>query len=428
MQIFQSRTPLTNIPSPATDVTVHGQQATDRWGHQPFPQYPPSSPHGRPATYADEYPEFAEFVTDVIEPAEATPPTSSSPSSVSNALGLISLSRPKVLQGLDKRHYRRRIRHPPLLRLWGAWTSQPCHNSHRSIADRTDTRAVSRRLMSATMATIAHSIAPSLAPSLKAPPPTREIPSTFVAGIKSWWEAGTSASTHAEGWLLRYVPTTRLSSSHPFLTYPHRLAQGRPPASSSPSFPHPFHRAPVFPRLTLPLRPTIAPVRHTPPPWSLLPPVSWSARSTTRLANLLIARGLGPLSSTAVPISTPSYVKSSEAAIFWAPLPAALLISSNVVASVSPTSVTSSSTRLSEETLAAIRETANKQVPYNVQGVSCLCPTVAASTDTRTVSRRVQQVSCERSPHALERGWKTPRGEADRSTVSSIELHVIHPF
>ena len=45
-----------------------------------------------------------------------------------------------------------------------------------------------------------------------------------------------------------------------------RLAQGRPPASSSPSFPHPFHRAPVFPRLTLPLRPTIAPVRHTPPP------------------------------------------------------------------------------------------------------------------------------------------------------------------
>ena len=72
------------------------------------------------------------------------------------------------------------------------------------------------------MATIAHLIAPSLAPSLKAPPPTREIPSTFVAGIKSWWEAGTSASTHAEGRLLRYVPTTRPSSSHPFLTYPHR--------------------------------------------------------------------------------------------------------------------------------------------------------------------------------------------------------------
>ena len=45
-----------------------------------------------------------------------------------------------------------------------------------------------------------------------------------------------------------------------------RLAQGRPLASSSPSFPHPFHRAPVFPWLTLSLRPTIAPIRHTPPP------------------------------------------------------------------------------------------------------------------------------------------------------------------
>ena len=45
-----------------------------------------------------------------------------------------------------------------------------------------------------------------------------------------------------------------------------RLAQGRPPASSSPSFLHPFHRAPVFPWLTLPLCPTIAPIRHTPLP------------------------------------------------------------------------------------------------------------------------------------------------------------------
>ena len=31
------------------------------------------------------------------------------------------------------------------------------------------------------------------------------------------------------------------------------------------------------------------------------------------------------------------------------------------------------SARNREETLAAIRETANEQVPYNVQGVSCLC-------------------------------------------------------
>ena len=33
-----------------------------------------------------------------------------------------------------------------------------------------------------------------------------------------------------------------------------------------------------------------------------------------------------------------------------------------------------------EETLAAIRETANEQVPYNVQGVSNLFPAVSAST------------------------------------------------
>ena len=31
-----------------------------------------------------------------------------------------------------------------------------------------------------------------------------------------------------------------------------------------------------------------------------------------------------------------------------------------------------------EETLAAIRETANEQVPYNVQGVSCVSPAVPA--------------------------------------------------
>ena len=34
-----------------------------------------------------------------------------------------------------------------------------------------------------------------------------------------------------------------------------------------------------------------------------------------------------------------------------------------------------------EETLAAIRETANEQVPYNVQGVGHLCPAVPASTN-----------------------------------------------
>ena len=40
------------------------------------------------------------------------------------------------------------------------------------------------------------------------------------------------------------------------------------------------------------------------------------------------------------------------------------------------------SARNREETLAAIRETANEQVPYNVQGVSCLYPAVPAPTHT----------------------------------------------
>lgn len=40
-----------------------------------------------------------------------------------------------------------------------------------------------------------------------------------------------------------------------------------------------------------------------------------------------------------------------------------------------------------EETLAAIRETANEQVPYNVQGVGRLCPAVLASSNAQPVSR-----------------------------------------
>lgn len=40
------------------------------------------------------------------------------------------------------------------------------------------------------------------------------------------------------------------------------------------------------------------------------------------------------------------------------------------------------SARNREETLAAIRETANEQVPYNVQGVSFLYPAIHASTYT----------------------------------------------
>ena len=40
------------------------------------------------------------------------------------------------------------------------------------------------------------------------------------------------------------------------------------------------------------------------------------------------------------------------------------------------------SARNREETLAAIRETANEQVPYNVQGVSLFYPAVSASAHT----------------------------------------------
>ena len=66
--------------------------------------------------------------------------------------------------------------------------------------------------MSSAAATATNSAVPSLAAPHKALPPAKEIPLTFVAGIKSWWEAGTSASEHAEGRLLRYVPTIRLFS------------------------------------------------------------------------------------------------------------------------------------------------------------------------------------------------------------------------
>ena len=41
------------------------------------------------------------------------------------------------------------------------------------------------------------------------------------------------------------------------------------------------------------------------------------------------------------------------------------------------------SARNREETLAAIRETANEQVPYNVQGASYLYPAIPALTHTK---------------------------------------------
>jgi hypothetical protein len=45
------------------------------------------------------------------------------------------------------------------------------------------------------------------------------------------------------------------------------------------------------------------------------------------------------------------------------------------------------SARNREETLAAIRETANEQVPYNVQGVSCYSPPSLRQLTQQTVSR-----------------------------------------
>lgn len=62
-------------------------------------------------------------------------------------------------------------------------------------------------MSAAAAATVTHTTLPSLTP-LKVLPPAKEIPSTFVAGVKSWWEAGTNASAHAEERLLRYVSTT----------------------------------------------------------------------------------------------------------------------------------------------------------------------------------------------------------------------------
>ena len=60
--------------------------------------------------------------------------------------------------------------------------------------------------MSATAgATATHTGVPPLVAPLKVLPPAKDIPLTFTAGIKSWWEAGTRASAHAEERLLRYA-------------------------------------------------------------------------------------------------------------------------------------------------------------------------------------------------------------------------------
>ena len=72
------------------------------------------------------------------------------------------------------------------------------------------------------VATTTRSTGPSLAAPLEALPPAKEIPLTFVAGIKSWWGAGTSASVHAEGRLLRCVLTIHPSRSPQFIIHSSR--------------------------------------------------------------------------------------------------------------------------------------------------------------------------------------------------------------
>jgi len=69
-------------------------------------------------------------------------------------------------------------------------------------------------MSAAAAATATQSAVPSLSVPLKALPPPREIPLTLVAGIKSWWAAGTSASAHAEERLLRKLSYYRSEPPH----------------------------------------------------------------------------------------------------------------------------------------------------------------------------------------------------------------------
>lgn len=57
--------------------------------------------------------------------------------------------------------------------------------------------------MSATAESASQTTLPSITTPLRVLPPAKDIPLTFAAGIRSWWEAGTSASAHAEERLLR---------------------------------------------------------------------------------------------------------------------------------------------------------------------------------------------------------------------------------
>ncbi|THH01860.1 hypothetical protein EW026_g928 [Hermanssonia centrifuga] len=48
-------------------------------------------------------------------------------------------------------------------------------------------------------------IAVAVADAIPVLPPAKDIPSTFVASVKSWWTAGEKESAASEERLLRYV-------------------------------------------------------------------------------------------------------------------------------------------------------------------------------------------------------------------------------
>ena len=106
--------------------------------------------------------------------------------------------------------------------------------SHRSTITRSTT-IIRNILKPSVAATATDSAVPPKAAPLKALPPAKEIPLTLGAGIKSWWEAGTSATEHAEGRLLRYVTICLFRLPQSLIGSPRKLSYYRsePPHSLS---------------------------------------------------------------------------------------------------------------------------------------------------------------------------------------------------
>lgn len=65
-------------------------------------------------------------------------------------------------------------------------------------------------------ATATHTAIPAIVTPLRVLPPAKDIPLTFTAGIKSWWEVGTSASGYAEERLLRKLEYYRSTPPRSF--------------------------------------------------------------------------------------------------------------------------------------------------------------------------------------------------------------------